>query len=395
MADPVLMARLRPAPAELVSIIATTDIAPAGAQTERVFSYFNELEPNALVRQFFAHPPAHFVAFMAPEGTPAFSTCFDLLTTLDKQARRRLMAFPFYQRWCRLFRTQTCFVGTTVTEYALFPRHVSPFRLVESVKQRFAAAYPFLIIKDIPQSSPLLDAASNAHAHGVLIACRRAGFILVEGQALAFVPIDFVSVDDYLSRMSHARRKDIRRKLRSRHGLAIEAMRAGTRHFENAEVLDEYHALYLNVFRQSEIHFDMLSPAFFREVLQDSASSAVVFEYRYAGRLIGFNLCFETGGKLVDKYVGFRYPEAREFNLYFISWFHNLGYALERGLTHYVAGWTDPEIKARLGAQFTFTRHAVHVRNGLLRAVLRRCAHWFESDLKWHKGRADAASAGP
>jgi hypothetical protein len=385
----------RPIPTDVAAFTPTTDNAPAVAQTERGFSYFNRLEPYSLIQQFIAHPPAQFVPMLAPEGIPVFSTCFDLLTTLDKEARRRVMALPLYGRWKRLLQPRTCFVGTTVTEYAWFPLHVSPAGLVAGLKLRYATKYPFLIIKDIPQSSPLLDSASNAHARDVLAACRTAGFILVEGQALAFVPIDFDSVDDYVSRMSPARRKDIRRKLRAKHDLDIVALNGGNTRFDSPELLVEYYALYLNVFGQSEIHFDILSADFFRDILRDSSSGAIIFEYRHAGRLIGFNLCFETGGKLVDKYVGFRYPEARNFNLYFVSWFHNLGYALERGLTHYVAGWTDPQIKAYLGAQFTFTRHAVHVRNGFLRAVLRRCARWFESDLKWHRGHTDAGSGHP
>jgi len=53
---------------------------------------------------------------------------------------------------------------------------------------------------------------------------------------------------------------------------------------------------------------------------------------------------------------------------------------LRHGLRHYIAGWTDPEIKRYLGAKFTFTRHAVYVRNPLLRAILRRFSSAFESD---------------
>jgi hypothetical protein len=128
-------------------------------------------------------------------------------------------------------------------------------------------------------------------------------------------------------------------------------------------------------------------------VLQDASSGGIAFEYRRDGQLTAFNLCFRTGGKLIDKYVGFRYPDARALNLYFISWFHNLAYALEHGMTHYVAGWTDPEIKAYLGAKFTLTRHAVHIRNPLLRTMLRRFARWFESDREWHEGHADGSAS--
>ena len=95
---------------------------------------------------------------------------------------------------------------------------------------------------------------------------------------------------------------------------------------------------------------------------------------------MGFNLCYVHGGNLVDKYIGFDYAQALRFNLYFVSWFANLEYAIEQGLRYYVAGWTDPQVKAQLGASFTMTRHLVWVRNPLLRALLRRLSHHFESD---------------
>ena len=84
-------------------------------------------------------------------------------------------------------------------------------------------------------------------------------------------------------------------------------------------------------------------------------------------------------------YVGFAYPQSRDYNLYCVSWFHNLAYALQHGLKYYVAGWTDPEIKRHLGASFTFTRHAVYVRNVWLRRLLSHFRYYFEADSQWQK----------
>src|SRR5205085_9853539 len=66
-----------------------------------------------------------------------------------------------------------------------------------------------------------------------------------------------------------------------------------------------------------------------------------------------------------------------------VSWFHNLQHALDHGYRVYVAGWTDPEIKRRLGARFTATMHAVRVRNPVLRGALELSKRWFESDRRW------------
>ena len=345
----------------------------------------NRLEPEALIRTFLRHPPQDFRAWLFNDTLPVFAARFDLLTTAEPGFRQTVMRLPLYRQWGKWLQPRTCFVGTTVSEYMLLPADTPAAGLVAGLRRELTPEYPFLIIKDIPQDSPLLDAAANSACHELVRCCEAAGFIMVEGQALAWTPVDAASTDDYLQRLSGSRRKDIRRKLKKRDGLQIDDIPTGSPCFSDPVVLAEYYALYHQVFAQSAIHFDLLTPAFFHELLQDAANSGVVFSYRRDGKLIGYNICFVVGDTLVDKYIGLHYPEARENNLYFISWFHNLDYARDKGLTRYIAGWTDPEIKAALGAQFTFTRHAVYIRNPLVRAVLRRLSRFFENDRDWRE----------
>lgn len=300
-------------------------------------------------------------------------------------AQRRLLArLPGWSQWQRLLCPRTLFVGSTVSEYAPLPADIAPEQLVADVR-RAARAFPFAIIKDIPCEAVLVGEAAMEHNRAVVAACRQAGFLVVAGQALAYLPIDFASTTDFLVRLSHSRRKGIRRKLKCRDALEIQTLPTGDPLFADDALLAELYRLYRNVYAQSEIHFDLLSAEFFSAILQDAGSGGVVFLYRAAGMLIGYNLCYETQGRLIDKYVGFAYPQARDFNLYVVSWFHNLEYALARGLTCYVAGWTDPEIKRQLGAHFTFTQHAVYVRNPLLRMLLRPLRRFFEADSLWHQ----------
>lgn len=348
--------------------------------------YRNQLEPGALIRRFEACPPEGFAALRLAQGVPGFVAEFDLLTTAEPALKQRLQGLPLYRWWSRLLRVRTAFVGTTVSEYALLPAAGNPGELARGLRKSLGRRFRLTVLKDLPQGSPLLDEAANAHAERLAAACTEQGFVLLEGQALAYVAIDFASIDEYLARLSAARRKDIRRKLRKREELDVRAVATGAAFADEARI-DECYALYLNVYAQSEIHFDRLSREFFASVLRDAQSGGIVFEYRHADRLIGYNLCFVHDGKLIDKYVGFRYPEARDCNLYFISWLVNLEYALAHGLSHYVAGWTDPQIKAYLGASFTFTRHAVYVRNPLLRRLARRFGGYLEGDRQWSENR--------
>jgi hypothetical protein len=351
-------------------------------------THLNLLEPAALVRNFIAHPPEGFVPLDTSVAGPApsFAAPLDLLTAADHDFRRRLAELPRFEQWSRHLRVRAAFVGTTVSEYALFPPNANPAQMALGWRKRLAPFYRLLIVKDIPRNSPLLDANANAHADAVASACEHEGFVLVEGQALAYVQMDFTTTEAYVARLSPSRRKNLRRKLRSRAGIQIDRFPTGHARFASQETIDAYYHLYLDVVAKSQVHFDKLSREFFEAVLRDDSNGGIVFEYRHLGELIGWNLCFESDGKLIDKYIGFKYPQARLHNLYAVSWMVNLEYALERGLTHYIAGWAAPRSKARLGAQFTFTRHAVYVRNPWLRMLARSLVRWFDKDRRWHEG---------
>ncbi len=343
----------------------------------------NLIEPAALIRHFLHHPPEGFPVLNIC-GAPAFEIHFNLLTTMTSNARRKFERFPFYRWWRRFLQPRTCFIGTTVSEYGLLPESPAADDFLASLL-RAAAGYPFLIVKDLPTEPLLVDAAAHAYTQAFIATAQQCGFFIIAGQALAYVPIDFTSIDEFLARMPKSRRKDIKRKTRVNSALAIDQIPTGDAQFTDEVLLAEYYALYRQVYDQSETHFDLLSPSFFRAVLQDSSCGGIVFTYRVDGKLIGYNLCFVHNGMLLDKYIGFSYPASREHNLYFVSWITNVRYALEQGLRYYVAGWTDPEIKRHLGASFTFTCHAVYIRNALLRQAMRPFKRFFEADSHWHE----------
>jgi hypothetical protein len=305
-------------------------------------SFANSLEPSGLIQHFLRQPPEGFVPLVTPVGQPGFFMDFNLLTTADAAINRRLMAFPAAGLLRRLLTWRTLFFGSTVTEYVPLVPDVAIEKQLESMLATWGRATGLVIIKDIPEQSPLLSASDNRTAAGLIEACRNAGFVLIAGQALAYVPIDFADEAEYLSRLSAGRRKNIRRKLKSRADLRIEFLPTGCPQLHAAPFLQELYELYLEVYEQSEIHFDKLTAGFFAAMLQDASLDGQLFLYYAGDRLIGFNLCFIHQGMLVDKYVGFRYPAAREHNLYFVSWLENLAFARSRQLSHYVAGWTDP-----------------------------------------------------
>lgn len=346
-------------------------------------NYINSLEPAGLIQHFIDHPPEGFEPVVSPVGQPGFFMRFDLLTTADAEAIQTMNNLPASGLLRKLLTWRTLFFGTTVSEYAPMVPGCDASSLLATMMEVWARQSRLLIIKDIPDQSPLLPESDRQTASALREACQQAGFTMIAGQALAYVPIDFDSTDDYLARLSSGRRKDIRRKLKARAELHVDILRTGSEKLQDASFLQALYDLYLEVYAQSEIHFDKLTAEFFRAILQDASLDGHLFLYYRQDRLIGFNLCFVHNDMLIDKYVGFRYPDARACNLYFISWMENLNFAIARRLSHYVAGWTDPEIKAYLGAKFTFTHHAVYPRNRVLRMILGKLSHHFEHDKTW------------
>ena len=345
--------------------------------------FLNSLEPPGLIQHFLHCPPEGFETVVSAIGQPGFRVKFALLTTVDAGTLRFVNTLPGAGLVRQILTWRTLFWGTTVTEYLPVPSQIDGPASVESMLTTWRRSSRLCVLKDIPNQSPLLTEAERIAAAELIDACKKKGFILIAGQALAYIPIDFESVDEYLSRLSSSRRKNIRRKMRARADIQIEMMNTGSERLNNVEFLNELYELYLNVYWQSEIHFDKLSAEFISAIFKDNSLGGHLFLYYSAGQLIGFNLCFIHNSMLIDKYIGFRYPAAREHNLYFISWMENLAFALSRKLRYYVAGWTDPKIKAYLGAKFTFTQHAVYVRNPLLRRILSKLSRHFEHDKAW------------
>jgi hypothetical protein len=351
------------------------------------------VEPASYIDAYMAHPPSGFRTEWVESGpnpVPGFACKYDLRTTIDASRSPVLE----WLRTAPLFKGLTSldafFCGTPVSEYALIPEteYLEPFfdRLLATSRDA-----SLVIIKDIPENSPILSDACNQFSANLIREARRRDFSIVEGQAIAYVPIDFQSIDEYIGRLSRSRRKDFRRKLRAKHELSIEVLHSGSPQFGDPDFVDLLYRMYLNVLQQSEHQFDRLTKEFWNAVLNDRDSGGLLFLYRRNSELIGWNFCFVRKNLLIDKYVGFTYPAAVESNVYFVSWFHNLEFALAHGLTHYVASASDPQVKRALGAQFTFTKHAVFLKSRFLARVLKPFKGLFECDKHWSEN-VDCAS---
>ena len=347
--------------------------------------YQNALEPASLVNAFMNNPPEGFVISpsLRSEAIHAFFADLDLFTTLDDDAKKivdKLRKFaPINFIIKKIFTPNVLFIGTTVSEYCCLPNNFNFNDFTDKIRAVFLSSKrQFLIIKDLPQNSPLLTEQENQTSAVLTNHLKNEGFIILTGQALAYLPINFSSLDEYLSKLSASKRKNFRRKMKDASELNLQELSSGDAFFTD-EMVAYFYELYLNMYNKSDIHFDKLTILFFRQILQKT-TNAKVFIYSHKSKIIGFNICYIVGDMLVDKYAGALYPESLDVALYFNNTFDNIKYCLKHDLKTYIMGWTEPKTKASLGCDFTYTTHAIYIKNPIIRYILSRFSSNFEGD---------------
>jgi len=353
---------------------------------------YNSLEAQTLVDAFLRYPPEDFkikkIKFNKDEVYGFFAD-LDLFTTVDEKLKTfidKLRLFKPFNFIIKKFLTpNTLFIGTTVSEYSLFPGQMDIKEFKDNLLSEFQESRrQFLVVKDLPVESPLLSNHENMFSKEIISHLEKSGFIILTGQALAYLPIDFASMEEYLKKFSSNRRNNFRRKMKSGIGLNLQEFNTGDAYFTD-EVTEVMYNLYINVYNNSDIHFDKLTFSFFKYVLQKT-NDGKVFVYSSNSKIIGFNICYLTNDYLVDKYRGYLYPEAKDFKLFFNQFFDGIKYCLDNELKTYIMGWTAPTVKAYLGCRFTYTYHAVYIRNPIIRFVLTKLKSYFEGDRKLIEG---------
>ncbi len=328
------------------------------------YDYFLAIE-RSHIKDF-----THAYYAMVEDGTvlavlPLFFTQYDLVTTAEGWVKTLLSAIK--RVFPSLMLLKLACLGCAETECCPIGMHPScpPEKkclLFEQLLQCFeedaeARHISLLGIKDVStQDTTHYAAILDAH-----------GFCGVAGQPTALLPIDFSSIDDYLSRLSAATRKDLRRKLRKRNDIRIEYRQ------QIDDVLKDVYAMYLETKARSDWQFEELTRDYFREVLNCMGERGLCAVYFHGDRPVAANLMLLDHERLLDKFFCMRRDEGRAYNLYFLSWLANLQLCLDRGLRYYQSGQAGYETKLRLGSRLLenriYFRHRHRIANRLLRLI--------------------------
>ncbi len=156
------------------------------------------------------------------------------------------------------------------------------------------------------------------------------------------------SLEEYINGLGKNTRKDIRRKLRN----SLNKVVLTTEIVENIDnTTERIHELYMANFTDSKVHFEVLTPEFFRSIPKNMPQEAKFFLTRDKEKIVAFNLLLIKNGVVIDKFVGFDKGLASEYSLYFTTFCFNMDYCVKNGIHSYQLGVTDYEPKLRLGAR--------------------------------------------
>jgi len=335
----------------------------------------NEVEGWDYYAACEANPPHGFSFFAAGiwsgseliAAAPVFSVTYRLDTPI--QGRLRPAADWLYRNAAWLVEHKVMGFGSPLAERAhigfdpeLDPdqRGVAAAQLIAALDAHAAASGAMVLaVKDLADRE-LFPIDRNL---------AEAGFARVASLPVAVLDLSFGSEAEYFASLSAATRKDIRRKLRHSGGRV---------RIEQRVSLDGVEPQVRELYAQTRVHskldygdFEELAPSYFGDVSRALGPRAVFMLYWVGDTLVAFNLLLVEPARVIDKFLGMRYPLAQQHNLYVVSWMTNVRFCLDRGIGTLQTGQTAYAAKLHMGSRleksWVYFRHRGRITNWLFR----------------------------
>jgi predicted N-acyltransferase len=186
----------------------------------------------------------------------------------------------------------------------------------------------------------------------------RLGLYKVRSFPTVELDIHFSSFEDYLSSLSKATRKDLRRKFKKLNGVVPITVEVRD---DLGDLLDEAYALYLQTLEKSDVVFETMPKEFFRAVSRNVPEHSKFFLWRLVGKLVAFVYCLVEADTLTDKYIGMDYEAAYRYHLYFVTFRDIMRWCIAHGIRRYESPQLNYDPKKRL--DFAFVPNYVYVRH--------------------------------
>ncbi|HEY2103080.1 MAG TPA: GNAT family N-acetyltransferase [Chthoniobacterales bacterium] len=199
----------------------------------------------------------------------------------------------------------------------------------------------------------------------------RNGFERVPSMPMTRLSLQFSSFEDYLSHLSYATRKSLRRKFRKaeRAKIQLEIVDDITLH------LDEIYPLYLAVHERSAMKFEKLTKEYLSQLGRVMPDRVKFFIWRLEGRIVAFSVCIVHEGIIYDEYLGLDYSVALDLHLYFRTFRDILTWAIRHRLTTYCSSPLNYDPKLHLGCDLApldlYVMHTTPLLNRFFRHAVR------------------------
>jgi hypothetical protein len=178
-------------------------------------------------------------------------------------------------------------------------------------------------------------------------------------------------LSEYFKSLKSSRRHKLLKKLRRSKELIqldVEVVQRPSPH-----VIDEIFALFNQTYAQAETKFEKLNRRFFEEIAQKDVSHFVMLRTKEERRLVAFMLCFQLGTRVINKFIGLNYAEARTNYLYFRLWEAALEWAISTGASEFQSGQTGYSAKIDIGNSLVPLTNYCRHRNPII--------HWFYKEV--------------
>ena len=271
---------------------------------------------------------------------PLFETRFDLSTFVDGWIKKSLKAAGRFMP--SVFQPRILAVGLLEGEWSeigIDPQ-IDEDTLDAACKMAFSALQTLAA-----ELKSDIVALYNFNQYGKLPGEVFKKFNRVQYRPCAQLSINFDSMDEYLSRLSRAARKDMRRKMRVAREVRVIRSRA------ISPFLNRIYALYLDTVRRGPIALGAHNRLFFDKICERVPGAEYTL-YFVQEELAAFNLLFVKQEAMVDKFFCMDYGLGSKYNLYVLSWLENVRTCVERKIPHYYTGQGTEKTKAHLGATF-------------------------------------------
>lgn len=218
-----------------------------------------------------------------------------------------------------------------------------------------------------------LKDVTDSHARQFGHALTAQGFTRVPTLPVATLHLPYEHEDQYLAALSPKMRRDLKKKMKSLGKVSVEICHS----IDGIE--DEIIQLFQETKAKSKADydgFDDVPDDYFRHVIAGLGDKALIVLCRVDGVLAGFSLSLIERDRIIGKYVGMRYPLAREHDVYFINWMTIVRYCIAHGIAWMQTGQTTYNQKIRLGCQlkrsWVYFRHRGVFTGPIVAAVGRR-----------------------